>query len=351
MNHATRTRLQDLLDRAVDGRRVFGTSFALRVGGETWHSSSGNFNGDESYFIASTTKLFVTTLILQLESESRLSRSDHLSSYFSENILRGLHTLDGRDHVSSITIGHLLAHTSGIPDYFMGREQDGNSLEKQLLTGGDRAWTFEESVDRSKRITPPFPPGARGRAWYSDTNYQLLGRILESVTGQNFATLVAERICRPLGLTKTYIYSEPADATPKPLNYESRPLHVPRAMVSFGPDGAAVSTATDTLVFIEAFFSGKLFPASVLSELTVWNPIFFPLQAGIGVQRFKLPRLFDPFGMTPELIGHSGLSGALAFFAPAKGVFIAGTVNQIASPGTSFRLAIKLVREATRKQR
>jgi hypothetical protein len=58
--------------------------------------------------------------------------------------------------------------------------------------------------------------------------------------------------------------------------------------------------------------------------------------------RFRLPRIFSPFQAQPELIGHSGLSGAFAFYAPAKRTFITGTVNQLAYPDTSFRLMLKL---------
>jgi hypothetical protein len=67
------------------------------------------------------------------------------------------------------------------------------------------------------------------------------------------------------------------------------------------------------------------------------------MQSGIGIHRFKLPWIFNPFGVVPELIGHSGLSGALAYCNLEKDLFITGTVNQIAYPETSFKLAIKLI--------
>ncbi|MCT1523803.1 hypothetical protein [Sphingobacterium hotanense] len=67
------------------------------------------------------------------------------------------------------------------------------------------------------------------------------------------------------------------------------------------------------------------------------------MQSGIGIHRFKLLRLFDPFGSIPEFIGHSGLSGALAFCNPEKGLYVTGTVNQVGYPDTSFRLMVKLI--------
>ena len=69
------------------------------------------------------------------------------------------------------------------------------------------------------------------------------------------------------------------------------------------------------------------------------------MQSGIGIHRFKLPRIFDPMHKLPEMIGHSGLSGALAYACPEKRLFIAGTVNQVAYPDISFRTMLKLIQE------
>jgi hypothetical protein len=55
----------------------------------------------------------------------------------------------------------------------------------------------------------------------------------------------------------------------------------------------------------------------------------------------KLPRVFSPFAAPPSFMGHSGLSGTVAFWCPEKKRFICGTVNQIADPGTSYRLMLK----------
>jgi D-alanyl-D-alanine carboxypeptidase len=60
--------------------------------------------------------------------------------------------------------------------------------------------------------------------------------------------------------------------------------------------------------------------------------------------RIKLPRIFSPFKEFPELIGHSGLSGAFAFYCPSRDVFLAGTVNQLSAESTSFKLMLKFLR-------
>ena len=116
-------------------------------------------------------------------------------------------------------------------------------------------------------------------------------------------------------------------------------------MASFGPDGGIVSTAEESMTFLKAFFAGTLFPARYLPELYQWNKIFFPLQYGVGLMRFQLPRFMSPFSPAPELLGHSGLSGAFAFYAPERSVYLTGTVNQIAQPGRSFRLLLRLLNQ------
>jgi len=214
-----------------------------------------------------------------------------------------------------------------------------------LTKGFDRSWSFEEAIEYSKTLKPLFEPGAKGRAHYSDTNFQLLGRIIENVTKKSLTEIFDELIYKKLVLTKTYLFSDIEDTRPKTLYYKDRELFIPKAMVSFGPDGGIVSTSEELLIFTEAFFNGAFFPQQYMDTLKVWNKIFFPMQSGIGIHRFKLPWIFNPAGQIPELIGHSGLSGTIAYHSPEKKLYITGTVNQVAFPDTSFRLAVKLIQK------
>jgi len=334
--------LQSLLDKTVDHRRVFGTAFALRQGDVHWQGAAGDLRGERPFFIASTTKLFTTTRILQLRAEGRLQLDDRLVDYADPALVQGLHRWRGRDLTSDITIGQLLGHRSGLPDYFQDKAPGGKSLEQMLLGGSDLSWSPEEALARTRGLEPRFAPGTPGRAHYSDANYQLLGHLIERISGQAYADGCRQHIFDPLQLKQTYIYQHAADERPLHLYYRRQPLHIPRAMVSFGPDGGGVSTAAELLRFLEAFFDGRLFPAAYLGELQQWARIFFPLQAGIGIHRFRLPWIFNPFGTVPAFLGHSGLSGALAFYSPARQLFIAGTINQVAQPDLSFRLMIRL---------
>lgn len=342
-------RLQAVLDRAVDAKLVFGTSFALKQGDHTWQGASGNFAMDDPYFIASTTKLFTTAIILKLRAEGRLGLDDRIGNYLDPSIVAALHVYKGKDHSDQLAIRHLLAHTSGLPDYFQGMRTVGKSLERELKYGNDRSWTFEQAVEWSKRMPPLFVPAATGKAHYSDTNFQLLGRIVGSITQRSYAENCDRHVIHPLGLSNTYLYQDPTDKRPRTLYFKSRELHIPKAMASFTSDGGMVSTSSDMLTFIEAFFTGKLFPVSYIDELQVWNKIFSPMRAGVGIHRFKLPWFFDPTGTIPYFIGHSGLSGALAYHSPKEGLYVAGTVNQLARPDISFRTMIKLTQKFLRK--
>lgn len=341
--------IQTILEQTVDGKKVLGASFALKKDTLIWQGASGNLTVDQPFFIASTTKLYTTAIILKLRAEGKLSLDDKISKYIDKSILSGLHIYKRRDYAQELTIKHLLAHKSGLPDYFQGKGTSGKSLENEITEGNDQFWTFEQAIERAKTMAPLFVPGTKGKASYSDTNFQLLGKIIETITHTSYAENCKGFIIQPLGLTKTYLYQDSTDKTPKTLYYKSNELNIPKAMTSFGPDGGIVSTSTDMLIFIEAFFTGQLFPSAYIHELQAWNKIFFPMKSGIGIHLFKLPWIFNPTGVVPYFIGHSGLSGALAFYSPKENIFIAGTVNQVAHPDLSFKTMIKLTQKALKK--
>lgn len=340
--HPKEIDLQTVLNKSVDQKKVFGTSFAIKHNGEVWKGASGNIAVDQPYFIASTTKLFTTAIMLQLQSQSKLNLDDAISLYLDADIVHGLHIYKGKEYSNELTIKHLLSHTSGLPDYFQDKGKSGKSLEDELIQGNDQSWTFEQSLEWIKSMKPLFAPGTKNKAHYSDANFQLLGKIIERITGRTYSEACNDMIIKPLNLSNTYLYTDVNDNKPKTLYYKSNQLDIPKAMTSFGPDGGIVSTSYDMLVFIEAFFTGTLFPQTYIAELQTWNKIFFPMQSGVGIHLFKLPWFFNPTGAIPYFIGHSGLSGALAFYSPEKNLFVVGTVNQVAHPDLSFRTMVKL---------
>ncbi len=337
--------LQRTVDRAIDNKLVFGASVCVQKGDGSFSFSgaAGNLETDSQYFIASTTKLYTSAITLKLAGQKLIQLDEPAITYLDQGLMAGLLVINGVDYSSQITIRQLLAHTSGLPDYFQHKRANGRSLLDEFTSGRDQHWTFAEVIAATKKMKPAFRPGAKCKALYSDTNYQLLGRILEAVTGKPITVLLAEVIFAPLGLSKTYLYQDSQDTRPASLYYKSHPLHMPLAMTSFDTDGGIVSTSAELMTFLKAFFNGQFFPVETFAQLKQWNRIFFPLEAGVGLTRFKLPRLFSPFRAMPEFIGHSGLSGTVAFYAPKEDTYLTGTVNQISDPGRSFRLMMELL--------
>ncbi len=336
-------RFEKIISQTVDHPHVFGTVVCIHTPDGSWTGALGNLTENSPYFIASTTKLYITALILHMRANHQLQLDDTIATYLPAEVMNRLHIYKGHDYSADITLRHLLSQTSGLPDYFEQKRAHGQSLMSAITAGKDQSWSFDEAVQASKAMKPNFKPGQQGKAHYSDTNFQLLGRVIEIISGKKLADVFQQYIFEPLHLQQTYLYEDVEDPRPTHLYYKKQPLLIPKAMASFGADGGIVSTAAETMIFLKAFFGGSLFPKEYLEALQAWNRIFFPLQYGVGIARFKWPRIFSPFQPVPELIGHSGLSGAFAFYCPAKEVYLTGTVNQIHPPSLSFKLMIKLL--------
>jgi hypothetical protein len=95
------------------------------------------------------------------------------------------------------------------------------------------------------------------------------------------------------------------------------------------------------MLFLRAFFEGRLFEKSLLERMMTWNSIFFPLRYGYGLMYFQLPRYFW-FTPLPEFVGHSGSTGSFAFACPSRSLYLTGTIDQI-SPAKPFFFMINLV--------
>jgi CubicO group peptidase (beta-lactamase class C family) len=257
-------KLQSILDASITKNAIFGTVACIHRGEETWLGASGNLSVQQPYFIASTTKLYVTAILLDLQQENKLSLHDPIAPFLPPSIVNGLHVYNGTDYSNTLTIAQLLSNTSGLPDYFEDNKANGKSLLEELTTGKDRSWTFEEAIALAKTMKPKFAPGQKGKAHYSDTNFQLLEKIIETITGTTFEKALEKSILHPLGLKNTYLFNNPDDPLPATVYYKNKPHNIPKAMSSFRDDGGIVSTAEDTMTFIKAFFNGYFFPKEYL---------------------------------------------------------------------------------------
>jgi D-alanyl-D-alanine carboxypeptidase len=220
--------------------------------------------------------------MLMLRAENKLAFTDKITKYFPQELISGIHVLDGKDYTNEITVAHLLSNTSGIPDYFYYDMPKGEA-PAGLMQGLDQAWPLEKAVQRAKSLKPKFKPGQKGKVNYSDTNYQLLGGIIEKVTGKWIGDVFKDYIFQPLNLKDTYAYQDTNDTSPVPLYYKSQEIRAPNYLASITAEGGIVSTAKETMDFLKTFFNGFFFPTEALGELKEnWNMIYFPGQFFLG---------------------------------------------------------------------
>jgi CubicO group peptidase (beta-lactamase class C family) len=338
-------KIDRLVERARASSRLGECVLGLETGDGTTSYRFGP--GDRPFFIASATKLYVVALLVRLRERGLVDWDAPFVSYLPGLDTTRLHVLRGIDYTPRITIRHLLSHTSGLPDYFEGRRHDGRPIVERVLAR-DFGWTVEHVMEWSRaQQHPAFVPGEVGRALYSDTNYQLLGAIIEHACKLPFSDALTNEITRPLGLGATWCFT-PATSRRygevAAMRHGSRELQIPLAMASVSADGGVVSTVDDSMRFLRAFFRGGLVSEPVLQELQgTWRRIFFPLKYGLGVMRFSVPMILSPFRRLPALIGHSGASGAFMFWCPQQDVFVSGTVNQMANRSLPYRLMLQAI--------
>src|SRR5690606_27270493 len=157
----------------------------------------------------------------------------------------------------------------GLADYFEQKRADGGTTFGRALAQ-DAGWDLDEVLRVTKtQLTPKFAPRTRGKAFYSDTNYQLLGAIIEAVTGMTYARVVDQRIAAPHGLEATYVFDHTTSGSydkVAPMLHGRTPLRIPRTMASVQADGGVVSTADESLRLVQAFFGGRLFDPAHLPE-------------------------------------------------------------------------------------
>jgi D-alanyl-D-alanine carboxypeptidase len=362
--------LRPILDDLLSRKGIRHAIIAVERGdGSTrWVGAGGDADGrgtpmteDTPIFLASVTKTYTAAVVLRLVERGEFGLDDPITAHLPPTITDGLHVRSGTDHSGSITVRHLLANTSGLANYFEDRPKGGRSLAEELFTGGDRSWTTEDVAQRVReRLRAHFPPG--GGVRYSDTNYQLLDAIIEAVTHRSVAEVFRDELFQPLGLRSTYLAGhapeDPPAGVPAALFYEGRPIHLPLAMRSIGGQGGLVATVADAITFGRALFGGRVFrDASTLALMTDrWNRFGLPLDAaairspswpieyGLGIMRFRLPRIFNGMRPMPAVLGHTGSSGSWLFHCPERDLYLAGTVDEVTSGAVPYRLVPKVLR-------
>jgi len=300
----------------------------------------GGRDADSPIFTASVGKLFTTTCILILEEQNKLALSDPLTKYFDSTILDGLHIFKGVDYGDQLTISNLLFQTSGIPDWL------GNGRDKKIYIDDDLFVSFEEKIASIKKDKRYFPPGTRTH--YSDTNFSILGKIVEIITKMPLAKVCKEWIFKPLELSNTYLPSSNEDFVIN-VFYKEKSLHRPNAMLSASGSGDGMTTTRELMIFLKAFFSCTFFSGKTFKKLSKYGSMGLTMGGawyGGGHVRIPLGTPKTLFMGKGELLGHSGATGCFAFYYPEKDLYFVGDFNQAANPAlpimTVINLAIKL---------
>jgi D-alanyl-D-alanine carboxypeptidase len=320
---ATQRALQKVLDEARKRIPTPGISVAIRTAdGRLWLGTSGARQlsprrpvTDETVFsIASITKTFVTAVVLQLVDEGKLSLDDRLSEFMP----------DFRS-AKRITIRQLLQHRSGVFNYF-----ESPRYARQAFRDPNREWTAEEIL---RFVEAPYcQPGTCFH--YSNTNFVLLGEVVEAVTGRPVSEEIRDRLLDPLGLEHTSYQPDertPANGAHGHLwgggttfydQYEGgRWLpHLSGASIA-GASGSMVANADDLARWVMALYgSDEVLPEELRDQMTDYRP---KDRYGLGTRM----RIFSGrrgFGHGGSLRGYENQ----VWYFPREGVSIALLSNR-----------------------
>ncbi len=296
-----------LLQRKLDQIVATGVPAAVaqvRVDGKTWSGASGEADlrtgrdakpGDR-FRVGSVTKTMVATVALQLVAERRLSLDTPVS-----RLLPGL--LPDR----RITLRHLLQHTSGLPDYD-DKLFDATSWP-ELLTQieGHRHRVHTPAGLVRIALTDPAPRPVPGTKWaYANTNYLVIGLLIEKVTKRPLSVELARRVFGPAGMRHSslpvldpriagshlrgYTIGVTEDVPPIDMTVYTPTL--------WGAAGSVISTSADLNRFFRALLDGRLLPKRLLAEMMPTEPFGW---YGLGLAKIELP-----CAAAPVVLGHDG---------------------------------------------
>ena len=232
----------------------------------------------DPFRIGSITKVFTAISILQLVDD-RLIDLDDLVADYVETVPDG------------VTVRDLLSHTSGIAN-----THDVRNYVGMLVDDPERAWTPQETLNLVAELPPVFEPGGGHR--YSNTNYLILGLLIEELTGQPYHEVVRSLIIEPLGLDTTYLAG--AEDGPEPFGAYTGvtgrvgPVDFDYTSIATAAwsAGAMVSSADDLHTLFSELFDGQLISSSSIEQMTG------DTRYGLGLELFE---------WTHGLVGHSGI--------------------------------------------
>jgi D-alanyl-D-alanine carboxypeptidase len=286
---ATGAALQKALDSIQKSGGDPGISAAIiTADGSSWSGQSGQavissktpVTADTLFSIGSISKTFVSALAGRLAARGTIGLDDPLSKY-----------LPSYPNAAKITLRELLNHTSGLRDIF-----ETSSLNAAISAQPNQVWTADKIL---ASVGSPYFTTPGKNYHYSNTNYVLMGQVIEKATGQPLESLVRSEFLTPLGLDHTFYQVTEQAAYPKADAYmgtASAPLDqwpgskmIPftAEVTAVGPAGAYVSNASDLARWANALYNGDVLDAATLASIVDVSPTLpfkFPFPYGLGFE-------------------------------------------------------------------
>ncbi|MCB0664105.1 MAG: beta-lactamase family protein, partial [Saprospiraceae bacterium] len=272
--------------------------------------------------VGSVTKTITAACIMQLRGEGKLSLDDSLGKY-----------LPSFPNVKpEITIRQLLNHTSGIYNY-----TDNPNLNTRISQNYARVWQPDEILNNFV-LAQLFNPGDN---WaYSNTNYVLLGLIIEEITGESYEVAIRNRFFTPLNLEGIYLYPQEtpvevfvnlwADLFGAGSPNDLAIFGISRAgLFSAGWAAGAVISKPETIArWMKLLTDGDVIAQPELTDMSTFLPITNSYGYGLGLSRWRLPDNRFVFGHGGNIIYQSEVHAI-----PDLGISIAVLTNDGTQPG------------------
>lgn len=242
---------------AIDGEPVY-----ERAAGEACKSFGVPNRVDTKFNLGSMNKMFTAVAAARLVEAGELSYDEPIGRWLGDEWIAA-------DVGRRVTLGRLLAHTSGLGDYF------GDEFQR---ASRERFRTLRDYQPLVREQTLQFEPGARWR--YSNVGYLLAGAILEAVTGQDYDACVCRQVYEPADMRETGLYDldRPipgaaigySPAEPGPGGEPPWRTNLFKHVIRGGPAGGGFSTVGDLLKFDRALRGGALLAPEAAGRL--WTP-------------------------------------------------------------------------------
>lgn len=314
-----------------------------------------NYSSEDSnqpFHIASIGKMFTATLIMILIERNSLSLHDPISNYFTNIELENLFIFKDKDYMKEVTVEQLLAHTSGIGDYFEDPVNLGSPMSKLIVSESEKKWTPYELVEFTRKRQKA--AGIPGKVFhYSDTGYILLGLIIEKVSGKPFHENLHDEIFTPLGMQDSYMlfYSEPKNPLQKFQKIWLNGTDVTdfQSLSVDWSGGGIISTPNDLLSFNRAFREGRLFHEEKIQFMEKFKHKFRTgIHYGTGLMEIRFEEFFFLLKGLPRLRGHIGVLSTHLFYDPSTETHIIMNFGSSKLMVQSFKALIEIIRQLKR---